>query len=33
MISPIQLNMDQSVGRQFLFDSGYDLRISTFYRT
>ena len=31
MISPIQLNMDQSVGRQFLFDSGYDLRISTFY--
>ncbi len=31
MISPVQLNMDQSVGRQFLFDSGYDLRISTFY--
>ena len=31
MISPIQLNMDQSPGRQFLFDSGYDLRISTFY--
>ena len=31
MISPIQLNMDQSAGRQFLFDSGYDLRISTFY--
>ena len=31
MISPIQLNMDQRVGRQFLFDSGYDLRISTFY--
>ena len=31
MISPIQLNMDQSPGRQFLFNSGYDLRISTFY--
>ena len=27
MISPVQLNMDQSVGRQFLFDSGYDLSL------
>ena len=30
-ISPIQLNLDQSVGRNFLFDSGYDLRMSTYY--
>jgi hypothetical protein len=29
--SPIQLNLDHSVGRKLLFDSGYDLRISTYY--
>ena len=31
MVSPIQLNLDQSPGRQFLFESGYDLRLTTFY--
>ena len=30
-ISPIQLNMDYSPGRKMLFDSGYDLRQSTYY--
>ena len=30
-ISPISLNLDQNNGRQFLFDSGYDLRLSTYY--
>ena len=30
-VSPIQLNLDQSPGRNFLFDSGYDLRMSTYY--
>ena len=30
-ISPVSLNLDQSVGRNFLFDSGYDLRMSTYY--
>jgi len=30
-ISPISLNLDQSEGRNFLFDSGYDLRLSTYY--
>jgi hypothetical protein len=30
-ISPISLNLDQSPGRNFLFDSGYDLRMSTYY--
>ena len=30
-VSPISLNLDQSVGRNFLFDSGYDLRMSTYY--
>jgi hypothetical protein len=30
-VSPVQLNLDQSVGRNFLFDSGYDLRMSTYY--
>ena len=29
--SPISLNLDQSIGRNFLFDSGYDLRMSTYY--
>ena len=29
--SPVQLNMDYSPGRQMLFDSGYDLRQSTYY--
>ena len=30
-VSPISLNLDQSIGRNFLFDSGYDLRMSTYY--
>ena len=30
-VSPISLNLDQSEGRNFLFDSGYDLRTSTYY--
>jgi hypothetical protein len=30
-VSPISLNLDQSVGRNFLFNSGYDLRMSTYY--
>ena len=30
-VSPISLNLDQSPGRNFLFDSGYDLRLSTYY--
>ena len=30
-VSPISLNLTQSVGRQFLFESGYDLRLSTYY--
>ena len=30
-VSPITLNLDQSEGRNFLFDSGYDLRLSTYY--
>ena len=29
--SPISLNLDQSPGRKLLFDSGYDLRQSTYY--
>ena len=29
--SPIGLTLDQSPGRQFLFNSGYDLRLSTYY--
>ena len=29
--SPITLNLEQSEGRQFLFESGYDLRQSTYY--
>ena len=29
--SPISLTLDQSPGRQFLFNSGYDLRLSTYY--
>ena len=29
--SPVQLNMDYSPGRKMLFDSGYDLRQSTYY--
>ena len=28
--SPVTLTLDQSPGRQFLFDSGYDLRLSTY---
>ncbi len=30
-VSPISLNLDQSPGRNFLFDSGYDLRTSTYF--
>ena len=30
-VSPISLNLEQSPGRAFLFDSGYDLRQSTYY--
>ena len=29
--SPVQLNMDYSPGRKLLFDSGFDLRTSTYY--
>jgi len=31
MVSPIGLNLDVSPGRQFLFNSGYDIRLSTYY--
>ena len=31
MFSPIHFNLDHSEGRQFLFDSGYDLRIATYF--
>ncbi len=31
MISPVSLNLDQSDARDFLFNSGYDLRMSTYY--
>ena len=31
MVSPISLNLDQGPGRKLLFDSGYDLRMSTYY--
>ncbi len=31
MFSPIQFNLDQGPGRQMLFDSGYDMRMSTYY--
>ena len=30
-VSPISLNLEQTPGRDFLFDSGYDLRMSTYY--
>ena len=30
-ISPISLSLDNTPGRQFLFNSGYDLRVSVFY--
>ena len=30
-VSPVSLNLDQSPGRNMLFDSGYDLRLSTYY--
>jgi len=30
-VSPINLSLDQSPGRNFLFNSGYDLRMSTYY--
>ena len=31
MVSPVSLNLHTGPGRQLLFNSGYDLRISTFY--
>lgn len=31
MFSPISLNLDHGPGRKLLFDSGYDLRLSTYY--
>ncbi len=31
MVIPIPLNLDQGPGRKLLFDSGYDLRMSTYY--
>ena len=30
-VSPVTLNLEQSEGRNFLFDSGYDLRTSTYF--
>ena len=30
-ISPISINLEESDGRTFLFNSGYDLRMSTYY--
>ena len=30
-ISPVNMNMDYSPGRELLFNSGYDLRTSTYY--
>ncbi len=30
MFSPVQFNLDYSPGRQFLFNSGYDIRTSTY---
>ena len=29
-VSPVSLNLDQSPGRKLLFDSGYDIRLSTY---
>ena len=31
MFIPVSLNLDQGPGRKLLFDSGYDLRLSTYY--
>ena len=31
MFSPVSLNLEESNGRRFLFNSGYDLRMSTYY--
>ena len=30
-VSPVQFNLDQGPGRKLLFDSGYDMRMSTYY--
>ena len=30
-VSPVSLNLTTSPGRKFLFESGYDLRLSTYY--
>ena len=30
MFSPVHFNLDQGIGRKFLFDSGYDMRMSTY---
>ena len=31
MFSPVSLNLEESNGRRFLFNSGYDLRMSIYY--
>ena len=31
MFSPVQFNLDQGPGRQLLYNSGYDMRMSTYY--
>ena len=31
LFSPVSLNLDQSPGRKLLFDSGYDIRLSTYF--
>ena len=31
MFSPVAFNLDYNEGREFLFQSGYDLRIATYY--
>ena len=31
MFSPVTLTLEQSEGRSFLFNSGYDMRRSTYY--
>ena len=33
MFIPVPLNLDQSPGRKMLYESGYDLRLSTYYGT
>ena len=31
MVSPVHFNLDHGEGKQFLFKSGYDLRVATYY--